>query len=244
MDGSTNEDNVNLNHNGLTDLRPNEDNCCSMITDANQLFKFLKFPVIESNLIIPTQPFLDSCRSLIEFVAILGPVFIPVRSDIGGNVDKLTKIVTTNPSKFTTINSIIESEISLPNDKQIGTDALLWLTRALQYMNTFLQLLVDDYNQGINSNDLTKQFTQAYDSTLRKHHNWIVQNLVHLSLKAAPTRSMIINLISPEICSSHDLLIKTEKEKNLYQEISDYRNSVEININAVHQLYDNLNLQY
>ncbi|XP_015790668.1 glycolipid transfer protein [Tetranychus urticae] len=211
----------------------------------NELFKFLKFPAIKPDSPIPIQPFLDACRSLIDFVTILGPVFIPVRSDIGGNVDKLTKILNTDPSRFTTLNSIIESEIGLSSVKQIGTDALLWLTRALQYMNMFLSLLVDDYSSDHNgelSNDLTKHFTLAYDSTLRKHHNWIVQNVVHLSLKAAPSRNTIINLLSPEINSSAG--IDKEKEKCLYQEMNDYRELVEININSIHQLYDRLSIEY
>ena len=110
----------------------------------------------------------------------LGAAFSPVKSDISGNISKLRKKFAKNPDAYKTLQMIVIAE-KQEKDKE-GTDALLWLKRALQF--TFLALK----NNRASTEELSVSFSQAYKETLSKHHSFMVKPIFSLAMNACPSR--------------------------------------------------------
>ncbi|XP_066270555.1 glycolipid transfer protein-like isoform X2 [Branchiostoma lanceolatum] len=129
---------------------------------------------------IPTKPFLDACDRMVPFLDVLGPTaFAPVKSDIKGNIKKLTQKYSTDPARYSTLQAMVKQEMAT-KDKNSATDALLWLNRALQFIR---QILV---GIATGEKDLTKVAKKAYEDSLKKYHGWMVQGIFSLAMKAVP----------------------------------------------------------
>lgn len=181
-------------------------------TDTQQSFfaQCIQFAPVDNEL-IATEPFLNASRDIVRFVEFLGTVFSPVKSDINGNITKLTAFVDEDRNKFQYLHQIVESERELiaASEFAIGTDALLWLSRAIEYIKVFLTQFTQDYklrllhrnNQTANATkikerDVSELFQLAYEATLKKYHGWFVQKIFSACLYAAPSRSQLLKLLS------------------------------------------------
>ncbi|XP_035232386.1 glycolipid transfer protein-like [Stegodyphus dumicola] len=111
---------------------------------------------------------------------LLGSVFIPVKSDINGNIEKLYKIYHSNEEKFLALSDIISYEMN-NTDLKVGKDALLWLKRALEYVHVFLTCLVNDSKEEQYSDNLVPFFNKAYEEKLKPYHGWFVQKIFGVS---------------------------------------------------------------
>lgn len=60
----------------------------------------LPFASIPENGQIKTKPFLEAAKFIVEFVDLLGTTFKPVKSDINGNITKLTTLFESDEAKF------------------------------------------------------------------------------------------------------------------------------------------------
>ncbi|CAH1251670.1 GLTP [Branchiostoma lanceolatum] len=132
---------------------------------------------------IPTKPFLDACDRMVPFLDVLGSTaFAPVKSDITGNIKKLTQKYSTDPARYSTLQDIVKQEMDTKTTKakNSATDALLWLKRALQFIR---QILV---GIATGEKDLTKVAKKAYEDSLKKYHGWMVQGIFSLAMKAVP----------------------------------------------------------
>lgn len=102
-----------------------------------------QFPQIGGDCsLISTRHFLEASRGIVLFVEFLGKVFAPVRNDIQGNIDKLQAILEQDAIGHEHLNGILKAELQQPDPNQVlgvGTDALLWLTRALDYIKVRYQ---------------------------------------------------------------------------------------------------------
>lgn len=148
-------------------------------------FRFEKIQIGEDNG-IPTKPFLSSCSSIIPFLDVLGSTaFAPVKLDISGNIKKLEAKYETDPKAFVTLQNIIYQELKSNTcaAKNSATDALLWLKRALEFMQVFLA----EVARG--EKDLAVAAGTAYGKTLRRYHGWVVRGVFALAVKAVPYRS-------------------------------------------------------
>lgn len=135
---------------------------------------------------IPTKPFLSSCSSILPFLDVLGSTaFAPVKLDISGNIKKLEAKHETDPKAFVTLQNIVYQELksNTCNAKNSATDALLWLKRALEFMQVFLS----EVSRG--EKDLAVAAATAYGKTLRRYHGWVVRGVFALAVKAVPYRS-------------------------------------------------------
>lgn len=144
---------------------------------------------------IPTSPFLDCCRDMIPFLDTLNSTaFAPVKSDIGGNIEKLATKYTTDPQLFVTLQSMVLHELSrnTHNEKNSSTDALLWLKRAME----FIQVFISEVAKGEQSLDTAAG--TAYGKTLRRFHNWIVRGIFGLAVKAVPYHQDFMNLLGSD----------------------------------------------
>eukprot|EP00118_Oscarella_pearsei_P011825 m.82460 g.82460 ORF g.82460 m.82460 type:complete len:677 (+) comp36292_c0_seq5:1162-3192(+) len=134
---------------------------------------------------VSTPNFLVACDGIAAFLNILGgTAFIPVKSDINGNIAKLRKKYQTNPNKFQTLQQIVNDELATNTctAKNSATDALLWLKRGLEFIHLFLIEVVHGQQ------DLSVAAGNAYGRTLRRFHGWIVRGVFSLAVKAVPYR--------------------------------------------------------
>ncbi|KAL3242915.1 hypothetical protein MRX96_020759 [Rhipicephalus microplus] len=91
---------------------------------------------------IPTEQFLNSCRSILAVFDVLGSTaFVPVKMDIQGNIGKLQARYETDPSNFDQLFDMVRQEIDSGANtaRNSVTDALLWLSRALAFIHAFLE---------------------------------------------------------------------------------------------------------
>lgn len=177
-----------------------------MATDQSSVFfqKVSPFPAIVDGQ-INTQELLSACESIVKFVEILGLAFKPVRDDISGNIVKLRAATEKDPQRFQTLNALLEEEnerLKASGKFMIATDALLWLTRALSYMQLFLKQFFEDFQQCQNDQELSQLpeslapiFEKAYDASLKRHHGWMVQKIFGLCLRAVPYRASLLGTL-------------------------------------------------
>lgn len=138
---------------------------------------------------VPTKPFLSSCSCIIPFLDVLGSTaFAPVKLDISGNIKKLEAKHATDPKAFVTLQNIVYQELksNTCTVKNSATDALLWLKRALEFMQVFLSEVVRG------EKDLAVAAGTAYGKTLRRYHGWVVRGVFALAVKAVPYRSDLL----------------------------------------------------
>ncbi|CAB3992809.1 glycolipid transfer -like [Paramuricea clavata] len=168
-------------------LKADVNKICNKICNKMTFFSKAKyrFQPISEDKRIETYPFLQACQEIVPFFDILGPTaFAPVKSDINGNIEKLTKKYKEDTEKYKILQDIIQSEVDAGTTKakNSATDALLWLKRALSFILVFLQQVLTG------EEDLTKCAKKAYEGTLKKYHGWMVQSIFSLAMKAVPYR--------------------------------------------------------
>lgn len=142
---------------------------------------------------IPTKLFLSSCSCILPFLDVLGSTaFAPVKLDISGNIKKLEAKHDTDPKAFVTLQNIVYQELksNTCTVKNSATDALLWLKRALEFMQVFLAEVVRG------EKDLAVAAGTAYGKTLRRYHGWVVRGVFALAVKAVPYRSDFLTALA------------------------------------------------
>lgn len=160
-----------------------KDELLTFFTAAKSRFENIQ---LEADNGIPTKPFLSSCSSILPFLDVLGSTaFAPVKLDISGNIKKLEAKHETDPKAFVTLQNIVYQELksNTCTAKNSATDALLWLKRALEFMQVFLS----EVSRG--EKDLAVAAATAYGKTLRRYHGWVVRGVFALAVKAVPYRS-------------------------------------------------------
>lgn len=194
------------------------------------------FPSADSHS-IQTIEFLNAAKSVVKFVELLGKAFIPVRHDMNGNIDKLNKIYETDRQKFKYLDLILkdESQRLAKDEFHIGTDALIWLTRALNYNLIFLSLFLSDFEEEKRSEDLSGYFAEAYDQSLKKYHNWFVQQICSLCLLSAPNRSSLLKYLSNK---------EPIDEHLLFGAIKRYISCLRSNIETINKTFSDLQIDY
>jgi hypothetical protein len=97
--------------------------------------------------------------------------FGPVKKDMNGNIEKIRARLGDHPVDSKTLEGMLEAEAAEGKDKT-ATQALLWLLRGLQFTMIALRL-----NQADSTQELSLSFTNAYEGTLKKYHNFIVKGI-------------------------------------------------------------------
>lgn len=114
-----------------------------------------------------------------------------------------------------------------------GTDALLWLNRALVYNQIFLSLFIGDYEKAKENEqlpeDISCHFKTAYELTLKKHHGWLVQKIFYLCMMAVPSRKSMVDFLGYSKLN----LEPDEMQKLMTTNIQDYLKLLKQNTEAV-----------
>ncbi|KAK9867885.1 hypothetical protein WJX84_000554 [Apatococcus fuscideae] len=135
---------------------------------------------------VRTQELLNVCREMLPVLDRFGTSFVIVRSDVGGNINRLAKRQAEDPGRYSVINAIIEEEVSKQDlGSSSCTKGLLWLKRAMEFVVALLKRLHDDQNV-----TLATAANEVYYATLYKYHGWITSSAFVLALKLVPSREV------------------------------------------------------
>lgn len=185
----------------------------------------LPFPeVIDGK--INTLQFLESSKGVVGLVEKFGKVFAPVKYDMTGNIEKLTRHYNTNKEQHLYLNSMILAEKEEGGNYAI--DALLWLRRALQFIHTFFSCVLEDSQQGKKSEDLVPFLKKAYKETLETYHGWMTQKLFGLLSRMCPSRSELMITLA---------LGRENREEAVLREMAVFLVGLDSNIQELIQLY-------
>uniref|UniRef100_A0A7S0N890 Glycolipid transfer protein domain-containing protein n=1 Tax=Cryptomonas curvata TaxID=233186 RepID=A0A7S0N890_9CRYP len=135
---------------------------------------------------IPADLFLEAASKFVPIFDRLGTIFTPVKSDVGGNVEKLKKSRANNAAA-TTLQQLIRAEkaAGTHKDKNGASTALLWFKRAMQ----FIFRLLEKVAAGTDANKAAKE---AYAETLSHYHGFMVKNTFGVGLMAAPSTATML----------------------------------------------------
>ena len=212
----------------------------SVATSPGNLFtRIQRFPEpVDGDL--NTESFLAAADGIRAFVHVLGPtLFSPVTSDIQGNIDKVTAILVKDKSKYATLSAIIDEEKGIAGFR-IGTDALLWLSRAFDFIALFLTLWIQDYESGQRKEDLTGYFKNAYEITLKRYHNWLVTKIVFVVLSGAPGRDQLLSALFSSDDQTEERInpVTASEEELLFKNISEHVHRLNGSIQCIRSMFD------
>ncbi|KAF9881515.1 glycolipid transfer protein [Colletotrichum karsti] len=144
---------------------------------------FVDVPVdAEKENAIGTSEFLDAAESLTTiFDALGGVAFGPVKSDMGGNIKKIRERQLAAPGESANLQDLVKNELA--TKKHVATEGLLWLTRGLEFTCIALS-----QNVAKESEELSESFRNAYSTTLKPHHSFLVKPIFSAAMSACPYR--------------------------------------------------------
>lgn len=144
---------------------------------------FVDVPVDKANNnAINTTDFLDASESLTTIFDVLGSTaFGPVKSDIQGNIKKIRERQLAAPSESETLQSLVVTEIK--SKKHTAAEGLVWLVRGLEFTSLALQKNIEDP-----SVELSTSFRDAYGTTLKPHHSFLIKPIFSAAMSATPYR--------------------------------------------------------
>ncbi|XP_010875206.1 glycolipid transfer protein [Esox lucius] len=188
---------------------------------------------------VETRSFLESVSYLPQFFDCLGStVFAPVKADITGNITKIKAVYDSNPSRFKTLHQILETEKEMygANWPKVGaTLALMWLKRALRFIQVMLQSLVDGEKDVNNPNLILVNCTKAYEMALKKYHGWLVQKLFKATVFAAPYKAEFLKSLSKG---------REVKEEDCLNKIRQFLVNFTATVDAIYEMYTKMNAEF
>ncbi|KAM3867416.1 glycolipid transfer protein [Diretmus argenteus] len=190
---------------------------------------------------VETRPFLEAVSYLPPFFDCLGStVFAPVKADISGNITKIKAVYDSNPARFKTLQQILEAEKEMYGaawPKAGATLALMWLKRALRFIQVLLQSVVDGEKDDSNPNLIRVNATKAYEIALRKYHSWLVQKLFQAALFAVPYKSDFLKALSKG---------RVVKDEECLDKVRKFLVNFSATVDAIYEMYckANADLEY
>uniref|UniRef100_A0AC34Q6A7 Glycolipid transfer protein domain-containing protein n=1 Tax=Panagrolaimus sp. JU765 TaxID=591449 RepID=A0AC34Q6A7_9BILA len=193
-------------------------------TDESRMFPEL----VEGK--IPTDRFLVASKTIADFVGHFGTAFKPVQNDILGNVTKVRTKFLQDPVKFEFLQDLIADDLEKHGGKfGIATEGLLWLKRGLEFMLSFLVLLVQGYRTNKDKTEnMTPALKEAYMKSLMRHHNFISKQLFNVVVHAAPYRKTLLKAAA----YNHEGL-----EETVISEIESHLQNFTQNVETLVQVY-------
>ncbi|KAM0944001.1 putative glycolipid transfer protein [Dioscorea sansibarensis] len=141
---------------------------------------------------ILTRPFLDVCNHVLPVLDKFGAALALVKSDIEGNISRLEAKHNSDPSKFDLLYNIVSIEVENRTTEASSscTNALLWLTRALDFIVELFRNLLEHPDW-----TMAQACTDSYGKTLKKWHGWIANTAFMMAVKLAPDRKKFLEVI-------------------------------------------------
>ncbi|XP_030075048.1 glycolipid transfer protein [Microcaecilia unicolor] len=187
---------------------------------------------------IDTCSFLEAVSYLPQFFDCMGSaVFSPIKADISGNIMKIRAVYDTNPTKFKTLQQILEGEKEMHASqwpKVGGTLALMWLKRGLKFIQVLLQSIADGERDEQNPNSIKVNATKAYEIALKKYHGWMVQKLFSAAVCVAPYKVDFLKALSKG---------QNVKEEECLEKIRQFLLNFTATIDAIYEMYTKMNAE-
>jgi len=167
----------------------------SWLDDSNVLMRWKRVaaPTVKEQ--VPGVAFVEASRAIISIFDLI-PGMGMVKSDMMGNASTLaSNLGSTGMSLQTLVNTELNGgdTKALVADKRSSTCALLWLSRALRFVQGFLQALLKNPNK-----PLKDCVMEGYEQTLRSHHNFAVRTTFGVAVNAAPERADFMARLGPD----------------------------------------------
>ncbi|XP_058728518.1 glycolipid transfer protein 3-like [Vicia villosa] len=144
---------------------------------------------------IPTKPFLSICYSVLQVLDKIGPTMAVLREDVYQNIKRLELMHESNPTTISNLVEILKLEATEGNARKGSScsKAFVWLTRALDFTSSLLEILSKDPEKKMN-----KAVEESYDVTLKPWHGWIASTASRVALRLVPESKTFINLLKTE----------------------------------------------
>ncbi|XP_008206586.1 glycolipid transfer protein A isoform X2 [Nasonia vitripennis] len=157
---------------------------------------------------LSSEEFLASSRNVVRILDYFGNIFMPVKYDMQGNIDKLSKKFNQNKKKYSTLQKMIIDEKDKLEDSVV-IDAILWLRRALHMIQLFFEYIVYDFNSGKKSEDLMANICKSYELSLEPYHGYMAQQLFNLLSRMIPPRNKVLQAIANGYDVKQEIIIKS-----------------------------------
>uniref|UniRef100_A0A8D0GSB4 Glycolipid transfer protein n=1 Tax=Sphenodon punctatus TaxID=8508 RepID=A0A8D0GSB4_SPHPU len=198
-----------------------------------------EFQTLPADKHIDTAPFLQAVAHLPPFFDCLGTpiVYAPVKSDLSGNIKKIRAIYETNPTRFKTLQNILEVEREMHGAEwpKVGaTLALMWLKRGLKFIQVLLQSVCDGERDEENPNLIRVNAMKAYELALRKYHGWVLQKLFLGSVYALPYKSDLLKALEKG---------KEVKEEETLEKIHQFLSKATPILDAIYEMYTKMSAE-
>lgn len=145
---------------------------------------------------IRTTEFLDASSEVIGMLEAFGKLFKPVVSDMRGNVDKLQNHYQKDEKERCFLEDMVLKDQACDNN--ISRSSLLWLKRALEFIERFFWHIINDETH---SKALNSHIKSAYKETLQTYHGYLLQKTFGVSvlmgnlMKLHPTNDSIYSFL-------------------------------------------------
>ncbi|KAF9599697.1 hypothetical protein IFM89_001643 [Coptis chinensis] len=171
-----------------------EDNKSEISVATEELSKIVKIQSGDSvdASCIMAKPFLNGCNLLIHILDKIGPTMAVLRQDVHHNIQRLEKLIESDPSIYSNLVEMLKKEAREGNSRHVTscTRALVWLTRSMDFTAALLDKLVKDP-----SLSMGKAVEESYEITLKPWHGWISTAAYKVALKLVPESKSFIGLL-------------------------------------------------
>ncbi|KAM8961619.1 glycolipid transfer protein [Pelodytes ibericus] len=187
---------------------------------------------------IDTVNFLESVSHLPAFFDSLGgTVFSPIKSDVSGNIEKIRAVYESNPTKFKTLQQMLETEKEMygPEWPKVGgTLALMWLKRCLKFIQVLIMSIADGERDEEHPNSIKVNLAKAYEISLQKYHGWVIQKFFKAALVTAPKKDEFLKALSKG---------RNTKEEECTENMRKFLVNYTPTIDAIYLMYNKMNAE-
>ncbi|KAF7233525.1 hypothetical protein EG68_07701 [Paragonimus skrjabini miyazakii] len=150
------------------------------------------------------QTFVAYSQILLDFLTLWGSRFYIVKSDVDGNIKKVS-----NAIKSLNVTSLkdmlaLEQQLNICKKDSSGSVGLLWLKRTYDFLLKTLWYL----SQSDSEESMRNIILQAYDQTLRKYHNKFMRQTFKVVLFSLPKRAVFIKKLALDQDDCEQLVLK------------------------------------
>lgn len=139
---------------------------------------------------VPADKYAEASICLITVFDVIGAAMKIPKDDMMGNATAMAKFAADTPGK--SVQELCEADIAEVGGgdaqkaikKEGPTVKLLWLSRAMKFIQILLQALVSDAEAS-----LSDCVRKAYEASLKQHHGMIVKGVFAAAVRAVPYRN-------------------------------------------------------
>ncbi|KAK7735579.1 hypothetical protein SLS53_007493 [Cytospora paraplurivora] len=150
---------------------------------------------------IATKEFIEAAETSPPYCDLLGATtFSMVKNDLNGNITKINQRYVEAPAESATLQELVINELKAK--KHVATEGLLWLTRGLEFLVLALNANVNNKTE-----ELSTSFRNAYGTTLKPHHSFVVKPLFSAAMSACPARADFYKKLGDDQTKVQELMV-------------------------------------